>query len=169
MEECAGQMEETLPAGLRREHALAAAEFACRNIHFPRDEETLELARRRLIFEELFCLACSMALLRTRRERAEGVRFSIPPAEEFLALLPFALTAAQRRAMEEVAADAASGAPMNRLVQGDVGSVSYTHLIAIFVPGGEQGEYQKGGGAGEQVLVRLFHGKPPYTQNTSAI
>lgn len=60
VEECAGQMEETLPAGLRREHALAAAEFACRNIHFPRDEETLELARRRLIFEELFCLALSL-------------------------------------------------------------------------------------------------------------
>ena len=122
VEECAGQMEEALPAGLRREHALAAAEFAYRNIHFPRDEEALELARRRLTFEELFCLACGMALLRTRRERAEGVRFSIPPAEEFLALLPFALTAAQRRAMEEVAVDTASGAPMNRLVQGDVGS-----------------------------------------------
>ena len=122
VEECAGQMEETLPAGLRREHALAAAEFACRNIHFPRDEEALELARRRLIFEELFCLACGMALLRTRRTCAEGVPFSTPPVEEFLALLPFALTAAQRRAMEEVAADTASGAPMNRLVQGDVGS-----------------------------------------------
>ena len=122
VEECAGQVEETLPAGLRREHALAAAEFACRNIHFPRDEEALELARRRLIFEELFCLACGMALLRTRRTRAEGVPFSTPPVEEFLALLPFALTAAQRRAMEEVAADTASGAPMNRLVQGDVGS-----------------------------------------------
>ena len=49
VEECAGQMEETLPAGLRREHALAAAEFACRNIHFPRDEEALELARQRNI------------------------------------------------------------------------------------------------------------------------
>ena len=122
VEECAGQMEETLPAGLRREHALAAAEFACRNIHFPRDEEALELARRRLIFEELFCLACGMALLRTRRTCAEGVPFSTPPVEEFLALLPFSLTAAQRRAMEEVAVDAASGAPMNRLVQGDVGS-----------------------------------------------
>ena len=122
VEECAGQMEETLPAGLRREHALAAAEFACRNIHFPRDEEALELARRRLIFEELFCLACGMALLRTGRTCAEGVPFSTPPVEEFLALLPFSLTAAQRRAMEEVAADTASGAPMNRLVQGDVGS-----------------------------------------------
>ena len=117
VEECAGQMEETLPAGLRREHALAAAEFACRNIHFPRDEEALELARRRLIFEELFCLACGMALLRTRRTCAEGVPFSTPPVEEFLALLPFSLTAAQRRAMEEVAVDTASGAPMNRLVQ----------------------------------------------------
>ena len=122
VEECAGQMEEALPAGLRREHALAAAEFACRNIHFPRDEEALELARRRLIFEELFCLACGMALLRTRRTCAEGVPFSTPPVEEFLALLPFSLTAAQRRAMEEVAVDTASGAPMNRLVQGDVGS-----------------------------------------------
>ena len=121
VEECAGQVEETLPAGLRRD-ALAAAEFACRNIHFPRDEEALELARRRLIFEELFCLACGMALLRTRRTCAEGVPFSTPPVEEFLALLPFSLTAAQRRAMEEVAADTASGAPMNRLVQGDVGS-----------------------------------------------
>ena len=122
VEECAGQVEETLPAGLRREHALAAAEFAYRNIHFPRDEEALELARRRLTFEELFCLACGMALLRTRRTCAEGVPFSTPPVEEFLALLPFSLTAAQRRAMEEVAADTASGAPMNRLVQGDVGS-----------------------------------------------
>ena len=122
VEECAGQMEETLPAGLRREHALAAAEFAYRNIHFPRDEEALELARRRLTFEELFCLACGMALLRTRRTCAEGVPFSTPPVEEFLALLPFSLTAAQRRAMEEVAVDTASGAPMNRLVQGDVGS-----------------------------------------------
>ena len=122
VEECAGQMEETLPAGLRREHALAAAEFACRNIHFPRDEEALELARRRLIFEELFCLACGMALLRTRRTCAEGVPFSTPPVEEFLALLPFSLTAAQRRAMEETARDLASGRPMNRLGQGDVGS-----------------------------------------------
>ena len=122
VEECAGQVEETLPAGLRREHALAAAEFACRNIHFPRDEEALELARRRLIFEELFCLACGMALLRTGRTCAEGVPFSTPPVEEFLALLPFSLTAAQRRAMEETARDLASGRPMNRLVQGDVGS-----------------------------------------------
>ena len=122
VDECAGQLEEVLPGPLRREHALAAAEAACRNIHFPRDEEALELARRRLIFEELFCLTCGMALLRTRRDEAAGVPFAIPPVEEFLALLPFPLTGAQRRVMDEIAADVSAGPPMNRLVQGDVGS-----------------------------------------------
>ena len=122
VDECAGQLEEVLPGPLRREHALAAAEFACRSIHFPRDEEALELARRRLIFEELFYLTCGMALLRTRRDEAAGVPFAIPPVEEFLALLPFPLTGAQRRVMDEIAADVSAGPPMNRLVQGDVGS-----------------------------------------------
>ena len=122
VDECAGQLEEVLPGPLRREHALAAAEFACRNIHFPRDEEALELARRRLIFEELFYLTCGMALLRTRRDEAAGVPFAIPPVEEFLALLPFPLTGAQRRVMDEIAADVSAGPPMNRMVQGDVGS-----------------------------------------------
>ena len=122
VDECAGQLEEVLPGPLRREHALATAEFACRNIHFPRDEEALELARRRLIFEELFYLTCGMALLRTRRDEAAGVPFAIPPVEEFLALLPFLLTGAQRRVMDEIAADVSAGPPMNRLVQGDVGS-----------------------------------------------
>ena len=122
VDECAGQLEEVLPGPLRQEHALAAAEFACRSIHFPRDEEALELARRRLIFEELFYLTCGMALLRTRRDEAAGVPFAIPPVEEFLALLPFPLTGAQRRVMDEIAADVSAGPPMNRLVQGDVGS-----------------------------------------------
>ena len=122
VDECAGQLEEVLPGPLRREHALAAAEFACRSIHFPEDEEALELARRRLIFEELFYLTCGMALLRTRRDEAAGVPFAIPPVEEFLTLLPFPLTGAQRRVMDEIAADVSAGPPMNRLVQGDVGS-----------------------------------------------
>ena len=122
VEDCAGQVEEALPHHLRQAHALATAEFACRNIHFPKDETALELARRRLIFEELFSLTCGMALLRHRRDRAAGRTFRIPAVEDFLALLPFDLTGAQRRVMEEMAADLSSGVPMNRLVQGDVGS-----------------------------------------------
>ena len=122
VEGCAGQVEEVLPQDLRQAHALAEAEFACRNIHFPADEAALALARRRLIFEELFTLTCGLALLRTRRGGEAGPALSAPPMEEFLSLLPFALTGAQRRAMEEMAADMAAGPPMNRLVQGDVGS-----------------------------------------------
>ncbi|MBM6723086.1 ATP-dependent DNA helicase RecG [Pseudoflavonifractor phocaeensis] len=122
VEDCAGQVEEALPHDLRQAHALATAEFACRNIHFPKDETTLELARRRLIFEELFSLTCGMALLRHRRDRAAGRTFHIPAVEDFLALLPFHLTGAQRRVMEEMSADLSSGVLMNRLVQGDVGS-----------------------------------------------
>ena len=122
VEECAGQAEECLPRDLRQAHQLAEAEFALRNVHFPADENALAAARRRLIFEELFCLTCGMALLRTRREKAAGLPFRLCPEEEFLKLLPFALTGAQRRVMGEIAADLTSGVPMNRLVQGDVGS-----------------------------------------------
>ena len=122
VEDCAGQVEEALPHELRQAHALATVEFACRNIHFPKDETALEVARRRLIFEELFSLTCGMALLRHRRDRAAGRTFRIPAVENFLSLLPFDLTGAQRRVMEEMAADLSSGVPMNRLVQGDVGS-----------------------------------------------
>ena len=122
VEECAGQVEESLPHGLRQAHQLAGAEFAVRNVHFPADEDALAVARRRLIFEELFCLTCGMALLRTRRDKAAGFTFRLPPEKSFLDLLPFALTGAQRRVMREMAADLTSGSPMNRLVQGDVGS-----------------------------------------------
>ncbi|BDF69692.1 ATP-dependent DNA helicase RecG [Oscillospiraceae bacterium] len=122
VEECAGAVPEVLPAGVRRAHALAAAEYAYRNIHFPEDEQALEVARRRLIFEELFYFACGLALLRGRREAGEGPAFSPAPAGDFEALLPFSLTGAQRRCVEEAWRDLASGRPMNRLVQGDVGS-----------------------------------------------
>ena len=122
VEECAGQIEESLPQDLRQEHNLAEAEFAVRNVHFPADEEALAVARRRLIFEELFYLTCGMALLRTRRDKAAGLTFHLPPEEDFFKLLPFSLTGAQRRVMAEMAADLSAGAPMNRLVQGDVGS-----------------------------------------------
>ena len=122
VEECADQAEECLPQDLRQAHQLAEAEFAIRNVHFPADEDALAVARRRLIFEELFYLTCGMALLRTRRDKAAGLPFRPFPEEDFLKLLPFALTGAQRRVIGEMTADLTSGGPMNRLVQGDVGS-----------------------------------------------
>ncbi len=120
---CAGGLPETLPQHIRQSHQLAAVEFAVKNIHFPVDEAALDLARRRLAFEELFYLAVGLSFLKERRDQGGAGRVLPPrPLEEFLALLPFAPTQAQRRVMCEVAQDVTSGRPMNRLVQGDVGS-----------------------------------------------
>ena len=120
---CAQELPETLPQHIRQNHHLAAAEFAVKNIHFPADEQALELARRRLAFEELFYLAAGLCLLKQRREKlGGGITFPLQAKEEFLALLPFTPTAAQSRVMDETAADMTSGRIMNRLVQGDVGS-----------------------------------------------
>lgn len=121
--DCAQTVPETLPQSVRQEHSLAAVEFAVRNIHFPENEAALDLARRRLTFEELFYLAIGLNFLKQRRDDS-GPGRAIParPWEEFQSLLPFTPTDAQRRVMEEAAQDMASGRPMNRLVQGDVGS-----------------------------------------------
>lgn len=134
---CAGQLAETLPEEIRREHNLVGIEFAVGNIHFPRNEEALDMARRRLTFEELFYLSVGLSFLKRRREGASpGQRISPPEGEDFLSLLPFTPTDAQRRVMEEIAADLRSGRPMNRLVQGDVGSgktvvAAYAAFLAV--------------------------------------
>ncbi len=122
VEECAGQLPDRLPAGLRIGHALCTMEFACRNAHFPADQEALAVARRRLVFEELFTLSLGMTFLRSRRTGVPGQMFPTREMDDFLALLPFAPTGAQRRAMAELERDLTSGRPMNRLIQGDVGS-----------------------------------------------
>jgi ATP-dependent DNA helicase RecG len=119
---CAGQVGELLPEGIRLAHSLAQSEFSYRNIHFPESWESLELARRRLIFEEFFYLTCGMALLKSRRDSGAGPVLARTDPGEFYRLLPFTLTGAQKRVIAESAADMTSGRPMNRLVQGDVGS-----------------------------------------------
>ena len=119
----AAELPDSLPPALRQKYGLAAVEFAVRTVHRPASFEELELARRRLTFEELFYLAVGLAFLKQRR--AGGAPGAVIPSaggQEFLSLLPFPPTHAQRRVMGEIAADLASGRPMNRLVQGDVGS-----------------------------------------------
>ena len=134
---CAPHLPETLPQHIRQAHHLAAAEFALRNIHFPENEEALTLARTRLTFEELFYLSVGLSFLKQRREAGSpGCPIPTRPWEEFQALLPFTPTDAQRRVMEEAAKDMASGRPMNRLVQGDVGSgktvvAAYAAFLAV--------------------------------------
>lgn len=122
LDECAEQVPDILPENIRTRNALAPARYAYENIHFPADFEALELARRRLIFEELFVLACALGMMRSERAQNDGRRFTPVNTEEFFATLPYSPTGAQRRAVNEALADMSSGAAMNRLLQGDVGS-----------------------------------------------
>ncbi len=120
--ECPEHMEETLPSDVRLAHQLCHTRFAYENIHFPSSDEALAAARRRLAFEELFLLALGLKLLRSRRTFVAGKQCKTVDLSPFFAALPFSLTAAQRRAVDDIARDLSLDRPMNRLCQGDVGS-----------------------------------------------
>lgn len=120
--ECAERVPDILPEDVRARNGLVQARYAYENIHFPADFEALELARRRLIFEELFVLACALGTMRAERSNDGGLRFDRADTEEFYSALPYAPTGAQRRAVSEALDDMCSGRAMNRLLQGDVGS-----------------------------------------------
>ena len=122
LDACLSELPDVLPHSVRERCELAQTAYAFENIHFPADFEALELARRRLIFEELFVLACALGRMRGERSRESGIRMEKGDLDRFWAALPFAPTGAQRRAVEEAMCDMDSGAVMNRLVQGDVGS-----------------------------------------------
>ena len=115
-------LPETLPERLRRDHDLCGAEEAYRQIHEPQSMEALEAARRRLVFEEFFHFSLALALVRTRRTVQHTAPYDTRRAAPFFAALPFRLTGAQQRAIDEIFEDFRRGVPMSRLVQGDVGS-----------------------------------------------
>ncbi len=122
LDACADKLPDILPESVQRKHKLAQARYAYENIHFPEDFTALELARRRLIFEELFVLAAALGKMKGQRSRAEGMAFKRVDMKEFYASLPYEPTAAQQRAVLEAKEDMCSGTVMNRLLQGDVGS-----------------------------------------------
>lgn len=117
-----GTGEDPLPRELLEEYRLCDLPYALHNIHFPKSAEALERARRRLIFEELFILQLGLLRLKSRDKGTTGVILQKDATAEFAARLPFPLTGAQKRVIAECAADLSGPAPMNRLVQGDVGS-----------------------------------------------
>ena len=131
--------EETMPEYLMKQCGLVPLHFALRNIHFPKDMLSLEKAKYRLKFEELFYLQLSLLKQKYIRSRADqGI--VMPSVGEAFNLcynaLPFPLTGAQKRVITEIRNDMKSGHQMNRLLQGDVGSgktmvAVLTALIAI--------------------------------------
>ena len=122
LDACADILPDVLPDQVRQDHHLCRIGYAYENIHFPEDETALDLARRRLAFEELFFFTIGLQRLRSRRETVRVEPCGNVDMAEFYHALPFTLTEAQRRCVEEALGDMRSGQPMNRLCQGDVGS-----------------------------------------------
>ena len=132
-------IEESMPEHLMKQYGLVPLHYALRNIHFPKDITSLEKAKYRLKFEELFYLQLSLLKQKYVRSRADkGIRMPMV-GKAFNACydsLPFPLTGAQKRVITEIREDMKSGHQMNRLLQGDVGSgktmvAVLTALIAI--------------------------------------
>ena len=113
---------EVIPGSVRREYGILPADRAYHAIHEPASMEEAELAKRRLVFEEFFVFSAGLSLMRASRARKHTPPYPDLNLQPFLASLPFSLTGAQQRAVTEIARDLGRGAPMNRLVQGDVGS-----------------------------------------------
>ncbi len=118
-------VEESLETDIRSRVQVPDLRFAIQNIHFPFSRENLHASERRLKFDELFFLQLLLALRRYHYKHEEkGIPFQVESnlARQLVGSLPFELTKAQRRVLNEIAADMKSDRPMNRLLQGDVGS-----------------------------------------------
>ena len=113
---------EILPEAVRAEYGILPAEEAYHAIHQPRDMEQAAQAKKRLIFEEFFVFSAGLSLMRSSRAEKKCTPYHNFNMKPFYGSLPFSLTGAQSRAVEEILSDFRSGKPMNRLVQGDVGS-----------------------------------------------
>ena len=114
--------EEILPESVRRVYGILPARRAYYAIHEPASLEEAELAKRRLIFEEFFVFSAGLSLMRAARAGKRTAPYENLDLSGFYASLPFTLTGAQQRAIGEITGDLRRGTPMNRLVQGDVGS-----------------------------------------------
>ena len=114
--------EEILPAEVREKYGILPAERAYFAIHEPNSMAEAELAKKRMIFEEFFVFSAGLALMRAARKEKKTEPYTDFDMAPFYDSLPFTLTGAQSRAVGEILEDFRRGIPMNRLVQGDVGS-----------------------------------------------
>ncbi len=125
LEGSADEWPEIFAEDFRRERQLVGAADALRGLHFPEDEEHVRAARRRLAYEELLVLQLVLALRRAElaaRGAVKRYRVSAKVHKHIRSRLPFQLTAAQERAVAEIVRDLGRERPMNRLLQGEVGS-----------------------------------------------
>ncbi len=129
-----------LPKEMLEKYNLCPLKEAIASVHFPSDNASLERARRRLIFDELFCLQMGLIRLRDKNRETENRHvLTRDCSEEFIKGLPFELTNAQKRSISEAVSDMSGEKAMNRLLQGDVGSGKTAVAAALIYTAAKNG------------------------------
>lgn len=157
VEQCLEHAElihEYLPAGFRKRYQLAEANYAMKEIHFPDSRHDMLLARKRLVFDEFFFFMLSVRELKEQKHTIPNtyVFDKMEAAERLLRILPYKLTSAQKRTMDEIFQDMHSPFVMSRLVQGDVGSGKTVIAVLAMLHAAENG-YQSALMAPTEVLA----------------
>lgn len=154
-------LKDPLPPTLRKHYGLIELNDAIANIHFPADSEALDVARRRLVFDEFFYL--QLGLLQRQHKARQIAKSAILSSigqliDQFYQLLPFKLTGAQQRVINDILNDLQKPVPMNRLVQGDVGS-GKTVVAVVAILAAIQSGYQAALMAPTEVLSEQHYRK----------
>ena len=154
-------LKEPLPKGLRTKYQLMELKDAISNIHFPPDSDSLRAARRRLVFDEFFYLQLGLLQRQQKARQVQTSAILAPQGEllkQFDEILPFKLTGAQQRVVGDILDDLQKSTPMNRLVQGDVGS-GKTVVAVIAIIAAIQSGYQAALMAPTEVLAEQHYRK----------
>ncbi|MGL4502732.1 MAG: ATP-dependent DNA helicase RecG, partial [Planktothrix sp.] len=157
----AKQLKDALPQEVLNQYQLIGLTNAIENIHFPPDRDCLSAARRRLVFDEFFYLQLGLLTRRQQQKQVETSAILAPKGkliDEFYQMLPFKLTNAQQRVIQEILQDLYSPEPMNRLVQGDVGA-GKTVVAVVAMLAAIQAGYQAALMAPTEVLAEQHYRK----------
>ncbi|MGL5080529.1 MAG: ATP-dependent DNA helicase RecG [Microcoleaceae cyanobacterium] len=156
------QLQDPLPESVRQHHELTGLQSAIQNIHFPESQVLLEQARHRLVFDEFFYLQLGLLQRKQNQKQAETSAILAPTGELiekfYDEILPFDLTNAQQRVTQEILKDLNSSKPMNRLIQGDVGS-GKTVVAVVAMLAAIQAGYQTALMAPTEVLAEQHYRK----------
>ena len=150
------ELDDVLPVNLREAYCLMPLEKALRNMHAPENEDLLLEAKRRLIFEELLMLQIGLMRLRSKNSKTTSCVVPGDFTADFFSLLPFELTNAQKRAVAECVENMKLTVPMNRLLQGDVGS-GKTAVAAALVYNAARNGWQSALMAPTEVLAQQHY------------
>ena len=156
LKEIEGNIPEIIPQYLINKYRLMPFGQALRAIHFPKDENELNLAKRRLIFEELLLLQLGLLWEKSSSTGRKAPKMVMDFSEKFFESLPFSPTGAQKRAVSEAIEDMKTQRPMNRLLQGDVGS-GKTAVAAALMYNAVKNGYQAALMAPTEVLANQHY------------